>query len=105
MKSDNLAPAGDRVPEWVRTAEVPPPADAEPGACDDGSGLAAGSPPLAHLVAVAEAAKSAVEAWDACTDPRVNNRWAAKDYDALHDDAVADLRAALAALPEEDSHE
>jgi hypothetical protein len=42
-----------------------------------------------------DAAQAVVDAWDAATDPRVNNRLSIKDYDFLHDEAVAALRAAL----------
>jgi hypothetical protein len=42
-----------------------------------------------------DAAQEVVEAWDNCTDPRVNNRLTLVDYDRIHDDAIAVLRAAL----------
>jgi hypothetical protein len=42
-----------------------------------------------------DAAQEVVEAWDNCTDPRVNNRLTLVDYDRIHDDAIDALRAAL----------
>ena len=53
------------------------------------------SEPPAPAEGLRAAAQAVVDAWDAATDPRVNNRLSIKDYDFLHDEAVAALRAAL----------